>query len=60
MDDPAALSPAAAAVLADLEALAAEYPQDSGPELVLRLARRFIRPRLKRRDRKERDREERP
>ena len=45
------LSPAAVDVRHVLEALAREYPEDSGPELVLKLARRYIRPRLKRGER---------
>ncbi len=45
----APLSPAALDVLHALETLAREHPGASRPELVLLLARGYIRPRLKRR-----------
>ena len=48
---PDPLSPAALDVIHEVEALAREYPEDTGPELVLKLARRYIRPRLKRGER---------
>jgi hypothetical protein len=45
------LSDAARDVTHEVEVLALEYPEASGPELVLILARRYIRPRLKRGER---------
>ena len=41
------LSPAARDVIHELEGIARQYPDASPPVLVLLLARRYIRPRLK-------------
>ena len=51
MSQPDPLSPAALDVRHELEELAREYPEASGPELVLMLARRYIPVRLKRGER---------
>ena len=48
---PESLSPAAVDVRHELDQLARQYPEASGPELVLMLARRYIPVRLKRGER---------